>query len=92
MLSYRNRIESYKKIGTNPIRRKVNFKLKFIRNTIEIEEAKRDWCQFIIQGIKIGDTETYETFSKIVIKFIFILYTLKIFLVILVIINIKMRY
>ena len=63
-MTKRNRIESYKKSAPGTDRKRVNFKLKLIRNSIINEESKIDWCQYILNDYKIDSNDTHKTFSR----------------------------
>jgi hypothetical protein len=64
MMSKRNRIESYKKSVPGTDIKRVNFKLRFIRNSIINEESKIEWCQYILNDYKIGSNDTHTSFSR----------------------------
>ena len=63
MMAYRNRIESYKRVVPKINRKKMSLKLNLIRSTINMNESKRNWVEYIIGEHKINCNETVTTFS-----------------------------
>ena len=65
MISYRNRVESYKRVKFVPKYKKnpANLKRSLIRKNINRQEFKRDWIQFKIGNSLIKSCETDTKFS-----------------------------
>ena len=63
IMAQRNRMESYKKVISKPIKQR-NYKLKLIRNSIHRQESAQNWIENIFNGIRISINDTYQNQTK----------------------------